>query len=165
MTRALLLLAFPATLAACAGVSGTATPEAAAVKAAQPVGEEVPALGELSVANLPNGSCGMLLWTMQNQTPRLVFRSVVGGEAMTVLDGVQTPLKATQVGGERLHGVSADQSFIGAHGEAPVKVTVTGRFGQRFDSGVYVEKAIISVVDTSGWERVTPAAGIAGCRP
>ena len=134
---------------------------------------EVPALGQLTIGRLPEGSCGLLLWTRQNQQPRLVFRSVVLGQSMTVLDGIQTPLTLQTLAGDQQFNVHLNQTFTGEiiEGESedrtikPVAVSVRGEFGQQFTSGVYVENALITVTGEDGWERVTPAAGLAGCRP
>ncbi len=152
-------------LAGCATSSGqsknTAPPQAK--------GEEIPALGQLSVKNLPAGSCGLLLWTIKNNEPRLIMRAVVGGDAMTVLDGVQTALYLNGVGGDQLYGVNAKQRFVGTVdnelGTEQITVGFTGEFGQKFQSGVYIEQGVVSITGEDGWERITPTAGIAGCRP
>ena len=119
-------------------------------------------LGALQQANIPEKSCGMILWTLEAQRPSAIFRFVVGESGEVVIGGRLMSLARVDVSGASDFGVSENQIFTNEEG---VEVEITSRFGLGFDGGAYIERGLIKVRDASGWSIVAPAAGIAGCRP
>lgn len=118
-------------------------------------------LTEIDDAALPEGKCGMILWTLDANSPKAVMRYVSGESAQIEIDGnvVDLVLAESRGGGE--FGIFEQQTFSSASGYlADVRLN----FGLGFDGGIYVERGFIKVSSATGWEVVAPAAGIAGCR-
>ncbi|MEO1014902.1 MAG: hypothetical protein AAFX08_06895 [Pseudomonadota bacterium] len=139
-----------------------ANAEASAVRQASPnSAEDALLFGAIKDPRLPSGACGMVLWTLDEQSPKPVFKYVSGETAEAFVSGDLTKFTLVDASGGARFGVPARQSFVSADGKrADVRVA----FGLGFDGGVYVERAVITMEDSSGWRTVTPAAGLAGCR-
>jgi len=152
------ILVLALALSACA--SGG---EKAASKA-KPV--EVVRVFPLGVENLPQGQCGMLLWTLKANQPVLVFRAIAGGEGLMVLDGNKAALASTQQAGEVKFGLGAQQSWVlKRQSKADIEVvTIDVTYGENFPNGIYVQDGVIKIINKDGWERVIPVAGLSGCR-
>lgn len=118
-------------------------------------------LGALQQANIPEKSCGMILWTLESQRPSAIFRFIVGEAGEIVLGGRTVLLTRIDQSGASGFGVFENQQFQNEDG---VEVEIASRFGLGFDGGAYIERGLIKVRDASGWSIVAPAAGIAGCR-
>lgn len=110
---------------------------------------------------LPDASCGMILWTLDDQEPTPILRYVVGKGAEIALAGSVVPLEVIDTAGSSRYGVAEEQAFQGPNG---VSLNVRVSFGLGFDGGQYLERSIITIEDDAGWRNVTPAAGLAGCR-
>lgn len=123
--------------------------------------EEGDELQRLPDAALPRPSCGMVLWTLQNEQPTPVFRYVVGEGAEIVMKKSRIELVRADFAGASEFGVFETQDFSGAGG---VSVSVSTSFGAGFAGGAYLERSVVKVESGDGWGIVTPAAGIAGCR-
>lgn len=167
MFRACLVLPILSVVAACASNPDAATQTAApaAPAAKYQVKNDAPRIAELRNKNLEPGQCGMLLWTLEKGEPIMVFRNVAGRQAEMIIDGAPARLDLVEEEGERRYGVSSEQAYTleaGTPGETRVKVSA--RFGTPFEGGVYVEQGVITLRNFFGWERVTPVAGLAGCR-
>jgi len=119
------------------------------------------ALGALQQANIPEKSCGMILWTLEAQRPSAIFRYIVGEAGEIVLSGRTVSLTRIDQSGASGFGVFENQQFQNEDG---VEVEIASRFGLGFDGGAYIERGLIKVRDASGWSIVAPTAGIAGCR-
>lgn len=113
-------------------------------------------------ASIPSGECGMILWTLEGARPSAVFQYVSEKQAQVNIAGRPVRLTRTDLGGASGYGVFEHQRFESEDG---VVVEVTARFGLEFSEGAYLEQGLIKVSDSSGWSMVSPAAGIAGCRP
>jgi len=164
-SRFVLPLLFAAS--ACASSPDRATQSAASVPAAAKyqVKDDAPKIAELKNKNLDPGQCGMLLWTLDKGEPVMVFRNVEGRRAEMIIDDAPARLELVEETGERRYGIAADQTYTleaGTPGETRVKVSAS--FGTPFEGGVYVEQGVITLRNFFGWERVTPVAGLAGCR-
>lgn len=171
MIRHVTMLLMTAGLAAaCAGTPDAGPDDKAATtdassEAKYQVKEDAPRITALSERNLEAGQCGMLLWTLDDGEPVMIFRNVSGKSAEMVIDGEKQKLDLVEETGERRFGVSARQQYTiepDTPGETLVRVDAT--FGLPFDGGVYIEEGVISLRNFFGWERVTPVAGLAGCR-
>lgn len=123
-----------------------------ALQGLRPIGE----------AKIPSSQCGMVLWTLEGARPAAVFQFVSGKEAQVNIAGRPVRLALTEFSGASGFGVFERQRFESADG---VVVDVTARFGLEFKDGAYLEQGLIKVSDSAGWSMVSPAAGIAGCRP
>lgn len=167
MFRSRIVLPLLVIVGACAASPQTATQNAAPAAAAAryQVKNDAPKIAELKTRNLEPGECGMLLWTLANGEPVMVFRNVEGRQAEMIIDGAPARLDLVEEKGERRYGIAAEQAYTleaGTPGETRVKVTAS--FGTPFEGGVYVEQGVITLRNFFGWERVTPVAGLAGCR-
>lgn len=152
-------------LAACATAPDEEAGPAAQPAAKYQVKDDAPRIAELKKRNLEPGQCGMLLWTLSAGEPALVFRNVEGKAAEMIIDGKTARLVLASATGEQRYGISAKQEYTldeGTPGETRVKIAAT--FGIPFEGGVYVEEGVITLRNFFGWERVTPVAGLAGCR-
>jgi hypothetical protein len=118
-------------------------------------------LGSLVNSQLPNKSCGMILWTLDAERPSPVFRYVAGDGADIVVGQNLVRLSRVNFQGDSDFGVFESQTFESKDG---LRVEVTSRFGSGFDGGAYLERGLIKVFAPEGWSIVAPAAGIAGCR-
>lgn len=119
------------------------------------------ALTQIASAALPAGKCGMILWTLDANSPAPIMRYVSGESALIAVNGAPVDLTLAQTSGGGNYGVFERQVFVGGAGYDAV---VDVNFGLGFDGGTYLERGLITVTSTSGWEIVAPAAGIAGCR-
>lgn len=113
-------------------------------------------------ARIPSNQCGMILWTLEGARPAAVFQFVASKEAQVNIAGRPVRLALKDFSGASGFGVFERQRFESADG---IVVDVTARFGLEFKDGAYLEQGLIKVSDTAGWSMVSPAAGIAGCRP
>ena len=149
-------------LGGCETLSGGKT-ASVAPEPAGPVtlAESDQTLGALQQANIPDKSCGMILWTLEAQRPSAIFRFIVGEAGEVVLGGRTVLLTRVEQSGASGFGVFENQRFQNDEG---VEVEIASRFGLGFDGGAYIERGLIKVRDASGWSIVAPAAGIAGCR-
>ncbi|MGV6801446.1 MAG: hypothetical protein ACWA5L_05935 [bacterium] len=126
------------------------------------INSEAPDPSPLSVERLPSGKCGMMLWTLNQDQPIFIFQAIVGEGAQMVLDGQLTNLTLVNQAGDMRHNVATKQDY---HANDPaVDISLESEFGLRFEGGSYVEHGILSLSNEQGWERVTPVAGLAGCR-
>lgn len=118
-------------------------------------------LTSLGESALPAGKCGMILWTLDANAPTRILRYVSGENAVIAVNGAPVTLSLAETAGGSNYGVFERQVFVGGAGyDASVDV----EFGLGFDGGAYLERGLITVRSSSGWEIVAPAAGIAGCR-
>ena len=128
--------------------------------------EEGVRFGALQQAALPEGSCGMLLWTLDGRTPQAVFRYVSGDKAEAVLNGAPVRLSLASSSGAARYGV-AERLVFSASPDGPfagAELSVDARFGLGFDGGHYLESGLLAVSTPDGWRTVAPVAGLAGCR-
>ncbi|MEQ8934886.1 MAG: hypothetical protein RIE56_03735 [Amphiplicatus sp.] len=146
-------------LAGCA--SSPAPGPAVAIVTVPPSAEAAVALGPLADASLPSGSCGMILWTLDENRPAPVFRYIAGKSAEIAIAGNPIALTRIEGSGAAGFGVYERQTFSGPDG---LTVKVESRFSLGFDGGNYLERGLVSVASPDGWKVVSPAAGIAGCR-
>lgn len=146
---------------AAASCASSDKPDAAASGIVAPdAGAPEIAIGALSDSTLPEGECGMVLWTLEAEQPTPIFRFVAGEGGSARLNGKEVKFLRTAASGAAGFGVSEEQSFDAEGVKASVKV----RFGLGFDGGVYLERGLFTVETADGWRSVIPAAGIAGCR-
>lgn len=160
--KCVVLLAVGATLAACASGNKPHTDVTASSNtppAATHEGGVV--LGALADAKLPDGKCGMLIWTLEGQSVAPVFRYVAGGAGTIVINGKAIELARIEAEGATGFGVAAQQKFTSGAG---LTVDVTVAFDAPFDGGAWLRNGLISVETEDGWKTVAPAAGVAGCR-
>lgn len=161
----------PALLALAACASGPTNPSpAAAAETKADTRAETPAagaqgvtLGALSNPTLPNGACGMLLWTTEGEAaaPVLIFRYVSGGGAQANVNGKTIELARTETAGSSGFGVAERQTFTSGAG-LTIETSVT--FGSAFDGGVWLQNGFVAAQTADGWRMIAPSAGIAGCR-
>ncbi len=110
---------------------------------------------------IPEGECGMVLWTLDAERPMAVFRFVSGKAGEVVLDGISQRLTLQDRSGAAGYGVHEGLTFTG---ENAISLNVSVQFGSGFEGGSYVQRGLITAEDADGWRSVTPVAGIAGCR-
>lgn len=168
LRRAIIAMAVMALLGACTsnGAGGEDSVSAPAVVPAiiPPgvfTGSDTIMLTSLGESNLPHGSCGMVLWTLDANRPVPVLRYVVGDKGEFHLNRVPHELIRTNVGGNDLFGIFPRQSFVAGN---DIKIGVELQFGQGFDGGTYLKRGVIILERPEGPTLVTPVAGIAGCR-
>lgn len=118
-------------------------------------------LGALKETQLPDRSCGMILWTLDANRPSPVFRYVSGKEAEIVINDVTISFSRVAGSGDTGFGIYQFQEF---ESETGVRLEVSSEFGAEFDGGSYLEQGLVKVHAPEGWSIVAPAAGIAGCR-
>ena len=117
--------------------------------------------GPIAENALPGGSCGMVLWTLEDQTPQPILRFVPGKSAEANVNGVTRSFRLVEASGPSRYGVSERQVFTA---EGGLDLTVTVAFGLGFDGGHYLERGLAVIEDGAGWRTVAPVAGLAGCR-
>ncbi|MBI1392536.1 MAG: hypothetical protein GC152_07325 [Alphaproteobacteria bacterium] len=117
--------------------------------------------GSIKSPRIPAGACGMVLWTLSGDQPAPIFRYVSGEVADAVVNGKPTAFELVESAGGSRFGVANVQRF---QSETGINAVVRIAFGLGFDGGVYLEDAVITINDETGWRAVTPAAGLAGCR-
>ena len=117
--------------------------------------------GALTDSALPEKSCGMILWTLDEKQPVPVFRYVVGGAAEIEVGDRKVLLTRTNHSGRSDFGVYESQTFVSG---VDLAVQVEAHFGPGFDGGSYLERSLIKVSAPDGSTMVAPAAGVAGCR-
>ena len=119
-------------------------------------------LTRLPESELPDGKCGMILWTLEENLPAPVFQYLSGDSGRISLNGKTIKLFRQTANGATAFGVSEQQSFLNEAGD--LKVSVDTRIGLGFDGGAYLERGLIALENNDGWRTVTPVAGITGCR-
>jgi len=155
--RSAFLLIAAALASACAT---TSTTTAAQGVVAAPSGDGDVIVGALADASLQKGDCGMILWTLEANSPAAIFKMTADKGAEIVINGKPVKLSVVATAGAAGFGVF-EESKLAADGlSASVKV----RFGLGFEGGSYVERGLLTVESASGWRTVIPAAGVAGCR-
>ncbi|MEM6414001.1 MAG: hypothetical protein AAF720_05020 [Pseudomonadota bacterium] len=110
---------------------------------------------------IPRGTCGMILWTLDDEQPTPIMQYTVGEGATIALGGAIAPLELVETAGSSRFGVAEEQAFVGPGG---LTLNVRVSFGLGFDGGQYLERSILVIEDKRGWRNVTPSAGLAGCR-
>ena len=162
--KTIVLLTMLTLISACTSVGlGGSGNDAPGVSANRPTGEAgTLGLSQLPDARIPSGECGMILWTLDGSRPSAVFQYVSEKSAQVNLAGEPVTLQRTQYYGASGYGVFERQHFESQNG---LKVEISTRFGLEFSEGAYLEQGLIKLSDSTGWSMVTPAAGIAGCRP
>lgn len=119
-------------------------------------------LTRVEEAALPKGKCGMVLWTLEESRPAAVFRYILDSGGSMSVNNAPVKLSRVATNGAEAFGITETQRFLSD--SKSFDVTITTRFGLEFDSGVYLERGLITVESQDGWRTVTPVAGIAGCR-
>ncbi len=125
---------------------------------------EIPRLSQLNTDSLPEGQCGMLLWTMNAGQPVLVFRTIAGGHAEVMLDGKKQKFLPLAQKGDIRFGIGSQQSYRSATGNKPQTIEIKVEYGASFGGGVYVDEGVLRLITARGWERIIPVAGLSGCR-
>ncbi|MCK5748940.1 MAG: hypothetical protein KAH44_22185 [Oricola sp.] len=148
-------------LGACASAGAPKAESAASLDLAS-AGVAAQGLRPIGDAQIPSGECGMVLWTLEGARPAAVFRFISGKQAQANVAGQPVRLVLTEFNGASGYGVFERQRF---ENESGVVIEVNARFGLEFKDGAYLEQGVIKVSDSAGWSMVSPAAGIAGCRP
>lgn len=158
------ILAVLAMTGACASTGATTANESATATPLDLTSNDVAAQGLLPVgdAKIPSSECGMVLWSLEGARPAAVFQFVSGKEAQVNIAGRQVKLTRTDYSGASGFGVFERQRFENGDG---LVIDVSARFGMEFSEGAYLEHGLIKLSDSTGWSMVSPAAGIAGCRP
>jgi hypothetical protein len=118
-------------------------------------------LQPLASATLPTGACGMILWTVDDDKVRPIFRYVSGHAGQIVLDGKEVELALVETDGRAGFGVFENLTFTSGAG---LTVGVKAEFGATFEGGSWLQRGLVSLEDGSGWRSVAPAVGVAGCR-
>lgn len=166
MRPVLIALAAVTLLAACSstGALRKAPPKAVQTSSTTFIDTEAPEALPLQggVGQLPAGRCGLLLWTVSSGKPALIFRHITGDDATMIVDGKETSLTQVSASGERRQGIAQSQGYLA--GLSGLSVEIDTQFGTSFPGGTYVDRGTIRLRNKEGWERVTPVAGIAGCR-
>jgi hypothetical protein len=116
----------------------------------------------LASSNLPQGECGMILWTLDDRAPVPIFRYVSGKSAEMVVNGRLVSLSRKEMSGASQFGVFEHQVFSSETGD--MRTSIDAVFAMGFEGGVYLERGIISIASEDGWRTVVPSAGVAGCR-
>ena len=162
ITRLFTACGLAVVMGACASINTGAAPgEADAVVDLGKDDAAVQGLRPIETAALPDKSCGMILWMLEENRPAAVFRFVSSKQGEINIAGKPVTLTRTSYEGAAGYGVYERQTFESANG---VTVEVSARFGLNFDGGAYLEHGLIKVRDANGWSMVAPTAGIAGCK-
>ncbi|MEM9420977.1 MAG: hypothetical protein AAF986_00480 [Pseudomonadota bacterium] len=126
---------------------------------------EAPDLGVLGPYGIPQGRCGMILYTLAGATPVPIFRSTDDGNALMDIEGAVTQIVLVGRKGETRMAIPSGQYFQGTlTSGGGVQVAAETQWGKEFRGGAYVERGTLTVTASDGWSRVVPVAGIAGCR-
>ncbi len=126
---------------------------------------EAPDLGVLGPYGVPQGRCGMILYTLAGATPVPIFRSTDDGNALMDIEGTLTQLTLVGRAGETRMAIPGSQYFQGNLSTGMgVQVAAVTQWGNSFRGGAYVQQGTITLTAADGWSRVVPVAGIAGCR-
>jgi len=147
-------------LGACASTPGAPAPDSTSSAEARPPSEGL-RFGPIEDNALPKGACGMVLWTLEDQTPQPIFRFVAGEAGEAVLNREPRVFTLARTDGASRYGVSERQTFVSEDG---LELAVAISFGLGFDGGHYLERGLLTVEDDAGWRTVAPVAGLAGCR-
>ncbi|HXI86423.1 MAG TPA: hypothetical protein VNH64_03120 [Parvularculaceae bacterium] len=119
------------------------------------------ALSAITESNVPQGDCGMVLWTLDEAQPMPIFRYLVGKGGEISVGGALVALTLSETSGASAFGVSEHQVLTSTVG---LKVTVEVSFSTGFDGGSYLRQGVVRVEAPDGWRIVAPSAGVAGCR-
>lgn len=160
--KSIVMLSALSLMCACASTRAPKAGAEAAPLDLASAGAASQGLRPIGDARIPSGECGMVLWTLEDARPAAVFRFLSGKEAQANIAGRPVRLTLTDFSGASGFGVFERQRFENADG---IAVEVKARFGLEFKDGAYLEQGVIKVSDSAGWSMVSPAAGIAGCRP
>ncbi|ADM09782.1 hypothetical protein PB2503_08634 [Parvularcula bermudensis HTCC2503] len=126
---------------------------------------EAPDLDALGRYSIPQGRCGLVLWTLAAGKAVPVFQSISGGETTMKIEGTPVLLLQTGQAGEARVGIPAFQTFEAmTPSNGRVDIETRAAWGVGFPGGAYVERGTITLTGENGWKRVLPIAGIAGCR-
>lgn len=143
-----------------AGCSSTAAKNTGSGVVAAPGGAGDLDIGALADASLPLGECGMILWTLEENTPAAILRVTAGKGAEMSVNGAEVKFAIAETSGAAGYGIFENLTLAAEGLSAKVKV----RFGLGFDGGSYLERGLVTIESKSGWRMVIPAAGVAGCR-
>lgn len=161
------VVACAAGLASCSSAPKPSLPDVPTSAASAQAGDQTSdgaVLGSLGETALPNGQCGMLLWTTEESggPPVLIFRYIAGGSAQAVVNGKPVELARIETSGATGFGVAEKQKFTSGSG---LTVETSMRFGTAFNGGVWLQNGFVAAETSDGWRTIAPSAGIAGCRP
>ncbi len=156
-----IFLILPLLLTACASQQQSAVISVEPAPVVAQTAESGVLLGALANSQIPEGKCGMVLWTLDAKRPQPVVRFVSGGTGDILLNNVPTVMTLIHASGASGFGIYENLEFQNENG---VQIKVSVQFGQGFDGGNYLHRGLITVEEPGGWRSVTPAAGIAGCR-
>jgi len=149
--------------ASCSTVGTKSAPAVAATTdAVSPENGGNYVLTRIPEPELPQGKCGMILWTLEQDQPAPVFQYLSGETGRMAFSGEPILLTRQASTGSTAFGVGETQTFTDASGDFKVKVAVN--FGLGFDGGTYLERGLITIESADAWRTVTPVAGVAGCR-
>lgn len=121
-----------------------------------------PALASLPAQNLEPGECGMFLWSFQTPHNLIFFRKAGESTAISVLTGVEVPLKVTSESGKVFGQFMTETIYQTAKGE-PVRIVIVP--GELIQDGQRTQSAEIRFQTREGWETIIPASGLSACIP
>lgn len=154
-------------LAGCAN-SGPADSEGATrFRTTEPVAmaSEAPDPGALAGYGIPSGRCGMVLWARAGKSAVPIFQALDDGKGVMEIDGETSQLMRLRVNGVARAGMPQLQIFQTQLSDGSrVEIEANTVWGEAFPGGSYIERGTISLTGADGWSRVTPVAGIAGCK-
>jgi hypothetical protein len=129
---------------------------------------EAPDPSPLARIDIPSGECGMILWARSGARTVPIFRAVNVVDAVMTVDGSDVPLQLASQDGPLRLGMRAKQLFVAdGNGDAATpRLTVAAsiEWGQPFPGGTYISGGTLTLTGESGWQRIVPVAGIAGCK-
>ena len=155
-------------IAGCETASTDTDNDAAArLRTTEPVSmaSEAPDPGALKGYGIPSGRCGMVLWARAGKAAVPIFQTLDSGKGVMEIDGEQATLTRVRVNGVARAGMPQMQVFQTRLSDGrSVEIEANTVWGEAFPGGSYVERGTISLTGSDGWSRVTPVAGIAGCK-
>lgn len=126
---------------------------------------EAPDPSPLAGFQIPSGRCGMVLWTESSGRVSPIFRSVGVTTATMNIEGEAIQLQLHEQTGELRLGMRSEQTYTVVEGpQAGLTLDVRSDWGETFPGGLYIKGGSMTINGTTGWSRIMPVAGIAGCK-
>ncbi len=111
---------------------------------------------------LPLGACGMFLWARSGEQPVLVLAAFANpAEARVRLRGRDRVLRRTGASGASQFGHFETQTF--SDDRLTLEVAVSFDESRRLSDGAALERGVIRVEDSEGWQTIVPVGGLIGC--
>ena len=161
-TRFGLLSLLIVAMAACSSTPDVDPEEARAIIMAQrPAIDSVPSSG-LGPQELPAGECGLFLWSKTDLTKFIFYTKALSDEALFAQGETPITLFRTSAGGSIFGQFNTRMRYQSVDGR---KLELEIVPGDILDGGQRIERGLLSLTDSEGWQTKLPVLGVRACQP